>query len=45
MSFFRIKGEFFSKKTRRICANFFFQGRGENIRSLQSALKSNALGL
>jgi len=43
-SFFRIKGAFFSKTTRRICANFF-QGLGENTCLLQLALKRNALGL
>jgi len=30
------------KTTRRICTKFFFQGLGENICSLQPALKSNA---
>jgi len=38
MSFFGIKGAFFSKTTRRICAKFL----GENTCSLQPALKSNA---
>jgi len=43
-SFFAIKGAFFSKTTRRICANFF-QGLGVSTCSLQPALKSNAPGL
>jgi len=46
-SFFGIKDAyfaFFSKTTRRICDKFF-QGLGENICSLQPALKSNAPGL
>jgi len=44
-SFFGIKGAFFSKSTRRICAKIFFQGLGENTCSLQPALKCNAFGL
>jgi len=42
-SFFGIKGAFFSKTTRWICAKFFFQGLGENSCLLQPAWKSNAL--
>jgi len=33
------------KTTRQICAKLFFQGLGENICSLQPALKNTAPGL
>jgi len=44
MSFFGIKGAFFSKTTRWVCA-FFFQGLEEVSCSLQPARISNAPGL
>jgi len=40
----RIKGAFFPKMTRHICAKFLFQGLGENNCSLQSALENIAPG-
>jgi len=43
MSFFGIKGAFFSKTTRWICTKFF-SGFRENTCSLQPALKSSAPG-
>jgi len=43
-SFFEIKGAFFLKTTKQICANFF-HGLGENSCLLQPALKSTAPGL
>jgi len=44
MSFFEIKGAFFSKTTDKPASNFF-QGLGKNTCWLQIAWKSNALGL